>query len=416
MLGLDSEGLPGGRATGIFVSLDRSRYAPAAESLKRVLAGLALALAALVAGCASRKATPVSVLPSPTNSPTATATATVTLTPTSTFTPTPTPTSTPTATATATATPTSTSTPTETPTPTLTPTATPHPLQPYTIEGLRARDYPGGAIEVRWTYTTTVSFTRYYIAYPSDDLTITGVMHVPHGEGPFPVAVLNHGYVPPERYWSGADTLYAAEYLAERGYLTVAPDFRGWGGSEGGDNYFRTGLVVDVLNLISSLPSLPQADPERVGMWGHSMGGGVTTKAVVVDPRIKAAVLYGPVSADDLEVFRRFGGGIPRGDPGDPVRQSYVQTLSYDWAFLRRTSPINYLDFVTAPVQIHQGTADEVTPPRWAVAIRRALAAAGKEVEYYAYDGQGHAFQGESWTLFMERVAQFFDERLKRGG
>jgi dipeptidyl aminopeptidase/acylaminoacyl peptidase len=258
--------------------------------------------------------------------------------------------------------------------------------------------------------------TGYDIAYPSDDLTITGVMHVPQGEGPFPVVILNHGYIPPERYWSGADTLFAGEYLAQHGHLTLASDFRGWGESDSGDNYFRTGLVVDVLNLISALPSLPQADPERVGMWGHSMGGGVTTKAIVVDPRVKAAVLYGPVSADDQEVVRRFGGGMPRGDPGDPVQQSYVQTLSYNRAFLRRTSPINYFDFVRAPVQIHQGTADEVTPPRWALAIERALATAGKEVEYYAYDGQGHAFQGESWTFFMERVTQFFDDRLKRGG
>jgi dipeptidyl aminopeptidase/acylaminoacyl peptidase len=294
-------------------------------------------------------------------------------------------------------------------------------MEPYTIEGLRARDYPGGTIEVRGTYTTTTAYTRYYIAYPSDDsstgpgrrLSITGVMHLPHGEGPFPVVVLNHGYIPPARYWSGADTLNAADYLAQRGYLTVAPDFRGWGGSDSGDNFFRTGLVVDVLNLLSSLPSLPQADPLRVGMWGHSLGGGVTTKAITIDPRIKAAVLYGPVSADDWEVIRRWGGGMRRYDPLDAIQRAYFGATQ-DRAFLRRTSPINYLDFVTAPVQVHQGTADEVTPPRWAQAIRDALESAGKEVEYYAYEGQGHAFYGQSWTLFMERVTRFFDQHLKR--
>jgi dipeptidyl aminopeptidase/acylaminoacyl peptidase len=267
---------------------------------------------------------------------------------------------------------------------------------------------------VRWTYTTAATYARYYIAYPSDDLTITGVMHVLQGEGPFPVVILNHGYIPPERYWSGADTLFAGEFLAQRGYLTLASDFRGWGGSDSGDNFFRTGLVVDVLNLISALPSLPQADPERVGMWGHSMGGGVTVKAITVDPRIKAAVLYGTVSANDLEVVRRFGGGT-RGSPtDDPLQQAYAQTLRYNLAFLRLTSPINYFDLVIAPVQIHQGTADAVTPPRWAQAIERALATAGKDVEYYAYEGQGHSFQGESWTLFMERVTEFFDQHLGR--
>jgi len=55
-------------------------------------------------------------------------------------------------------------------------------------------------------------------------VTITGVMHVPHGVGPFPVVILNHGYIPPSRYWSGADTWRAADYLARHGYLTIAPD------------------------------------------------------------------------------------------------------------------------------------------------------------------------------------------------
>ena len=293
-------------------------------------------------------------------------------------------------------------------------------MEPYTIEGLRARDYSGGTIEVRFTYTTTAAYTRYYIAYPSDDpwpdseesLEVTGVMHVPHGQGPFPVVILNHGYIPPDRYWSGADTLFASEYLAQRGYLTVAPDFRGWGGSDSGHNYFRTGLVIDALNLLSSLPSLPQADSERVGMWGHSLGGGVTTKAITIDPRIKAAVLYGPVSADEAENIRKWGGGSPLSPLEDSLWRAYSQAQR-NGGFLRRASPINYYDFVTAPVQIHQGTADDVTPPRWAEAIRDALTAADKQVEYYAYEGQGHAFQGESWTLFMERTTRFFDRYLK---
>ena len=286
-------------------------------------------------------------------------------------------------------------------------------MEPYTIEGLRARDYPGGTIEVRWVYTTTTTHTRYYVAYPSDGLTITGVMNVPHGQGPFPVIILNHGYIPPDRYWSGADTWFASGYLAQHGYLTVSPDFRGWGGSDSGASYFRTGPLIDALNLLSSLPSLPQADPERVGMWGHSMGGGVTTKAITIDPRIKAAVLYGPVSADDAKVIARWGAWSRGGDAEGVLQRAHLQAAR-DPAFLRRTSPLYHFDLVIAPVQIHQGAADTVTPSRWAQAIRDALTAADKEVAYYEYEGQGHAFQGPSWDLFMERVTHFFDQHLKR--
>jgi dipeptidyl aminopeptidase/acylaminoacyl peptidase len=148
-------------------------------------------------------------------------------------------------------------------------------------------------------------------------------------------------------------------------------------------------------------------------MWGHSLGGGVTTRVITVDPRIKAAVLYGPISADDWEVIRRFGSGIWMYDPHDPAQRAFGQAV-HDRKYLQQTSPINYLDLVRAAVQIHQGTADDVTPPRWAEAIRDALESAGKEVEYYPYEGQGHAFQGQSWTLFMERVTRFYDRYLKR--
>lgn len=356
-----------------------------------------------LSGCGGREtpAPTAIIIQAPTHTPTATASPSPTATPTVTHTPTVTP------------------TPTLTPTPTVTPTPTPHPLLGYTIEGLREREYPGGAIEITHTITETDSFTKYLIRYPSDDLstdsehrlTITGMMNVPKGEGSFPVIILNHGYIPPSRFWSGADTWRAADHLASQGYLTISPDFRGWGGSDSGDNFFRTGLVIDVLNLTSSLPSLPQADPERVGMWGHSMGAGVTTKAITIDPRIQAAILYGPVSADDTDVMGRWGRGSGGGDDASLARA--YREASRDRDFLELTSPINYFHLVTAPVQIHQGAADTTTPPRWAEAIRDALQAAGTQIEYFSYPGQGHAFQGESWDLFMQRVTDFFDRTLK---
>ncbi len=374
----------------------------------------AIALTVTLAACSGEPDTPAPTAVAQLMKPSLLATATSP--------PTFTPTTAPTSAATRTLSPTF--TPTVTATPTRMPTPTPNPLAGYTIEGLRSQEYSGGTIHVRWIITTTNAYTRYYIDYPSYDpatnsvanaaqpLTITGVMQVPHGEGPFPVIILNHGYIPPSRYWSGADTWRTADYLARRGYLTIAPDFRGWGQSDSGDNFFRTGLVIDILNLISSLPSLPQADPERVGMWGHSMGGGATTKAITINSRIKAAVLYAPVSADDTVVLRRWGRFTGGGSADDPLRRAYREAVR-NRDFVRLTSPINYFDFVTAPVQIHQGTADTTTPPKWSEAIRDGLQAAGKEVEYFSYPGQGHAFQGESWSLFMQRVVAFFDRYLK---
>ncbi|MCB9142762.1 MAG: alpha/beta fold hydrolase [Anaerolineales bacterium] len=246
-----------------------------------------------------------------------------------------TPTQTPTATASPTATHTPTATPTATPspTPTITPTPTPNPYLAFSVPGLRERDYPGGEINITSTWESTDAFTRYYITYPSDDLTISGMMAVPKGQGPFPVIILNHGYIAPSQYWIGADTYDASTYLASRGFLTISPDFRGWGRSDTGENVFRSGLAVDVMNLISSLPSLPQADPERAGIWGHSMGGGAVSWTMAVDPRAKASLLYAPVSADASD-RRRFGGSGPsssdpvwRDDPSSSTR-SHPSTTS----------------------------------------------------------------------------------------
>lgn len=74
--------------------------------------------------------------------------------------------------------------------------------------------------------------------------------------------------------------------------------------------------------------------------------------------------------------------------------------------------PFHYLHLVSAPVQIHQGTADRTTPPQWALTIRDGLQAAGKSVEYFEYPGQGHAFEGDSWQLFLERTLEFLERHL----
>lgn len=304
----------------------------------------------------------------------------------------------------------------------------PHLMTDYTIEGLRRRSYLGGTIQIRQLLTATTIFTSYYIYYPSDGLTITGIMQVPRGKGPFPVIILNHGYIARDRYWPGADTWRAANFLNRQGYLTIAPDFRSWGGSDTGNSFFRTGQVIDTLNLVSSLPSIAQADTGRVGMWGHSMGGGVTTKAITVDPRIKAAVLYAPLSAYDSEVLARWGPGcVPSNRPQladvcsdaeilvndiDPKLYLAYADAIYNPLLMYETSPINHFDGVVAPVQIHIGEADTSTPPEWARAIYDRLRAAGKPVEIYTYPDQGHTLTGQSWRLFAERSADFFDRQL----
>ena len=360
-----------------------------------------------------------------------------------------------------------TATPSPIPSETFTPSPTPtleELIFPFTIDGLRAHKYRSGKIHIRSTLDETEKYTSYLIDYPSDGLRITGVMQIPTGDGPFPVIIMNHGFFARTVFSSGDGTDRSSAFLAEHGYLTLASDYRSWGDSDIGNSFFYSGLVIDVINLMNAVPSIPQADATRIGIWGHSMGGGVTLKVLTViggldtctcadllgkscqctsreeqrdystNVHVKAAVLYSTVSADTVDIIDRWGmgcfGDILEGEQIIGCNSSDVIALdlpmnaqdAYRFAAsdadtLKKISPIYYLDQVTAPVQIHYGTEDGKTsagaPPEWSVKLTQALRDAGKYAEMYQYEGEGHSFIGEPWFDFMIRTLRFFDRYLK---
>jgi dipeptidyl aminopeptidase/acylaminoacyl peptidase len=320
-------------------------------------------------------------------------------------------------------------------------------IYPYTIEGLRQHDYQSGAVTVLGVIEETKDFTSYLIEYPSDGLNIRGVMQIPtRGEPPYPVIVMNHGWFSRTAYRSGDGTARAAEFLNIYGYLTISSDYRSWGTSDTGPSLFYSGLAIDVVNLLKAIPSIPQADAGRVGLWGHSMGGAVTMKVLTIvgdspfvgagsaRPLVRAAVLYSTVSADQADVLERWGLGcygdvldgefrtdcnssdvVPLDLPKE-LLDAYLRSAS-DPETMKLISPIYHLDFVDAPVQIHYGEWDgeelSGTPPAWSINLFEALQEAGKPVKLIEYKEQRHSFINEAWYQFMETVVKFFDENLK---
>jgi dipeptidyl aminopeptidase/acylaminoacyl peptidase len=315
---------------------------------------------------------------------------------------------------TATPTPTPTPTPTATPTPTSTLTPTPDPYAGLTIAGLAAREYGGGEMRVEEVLAVTDAFTRSLITYPSDGLTIYGFMNVPRpveGEGPFPVVIVLHGYISPDVYTTLAYTARYADALARAGYIAIHPNLRNFPPSDEGPDPFRVGIATDVLNLIALVREhggkpgpLEQADPQRIGVWGHSMGGGAAIRVITVDPGIKAAVLYGSMSADERQNYER----IQEWSSGERGAEE-LATPEED---LRRISPIYHLERIQAAVSIHHSDADATVPLEWSLDLCERLEALGKTVECFTYEGLPHTFNGAGDQLFMQRYIDFFDRHL----
>ncbi len=273
---------------------------------------------------------------------------------------------------------------------------------PNFIEDLRKRNFTGGDIKIEKTLAQSDPYTSYLISYPSDNLKIYGVMNIPQGEGPFPIIVLNHGYYSPTEFKSGDGTRNIADILVPEGYITLASDYRGHGNSEndsGNRGGHRPEYAIDVLNLIASIKNIPQADTNRIGMWGHSMGGEVSLRTAEVTDKVKAIVLWAPTSADaadNLGFYGRTNKGSVSINPS-----------------LKSVSPINYLTYLTAPISIHQGLEDTEVNPEWSRELNTALKKEGKQVEYFEYEGQDHNFRNLGWDLIAERTKEVFNKYLK---
>jgi dipeptidyl aminopeptidase/acylaminoacyl peptidase len=299
------------------------------------------------------------------------------------------------------------------PTPTPAPTPAADPFDDLSIDALAARAYGGGALQIVETLETTADFTRYLIVYPSDGLNIYGFMNLPHGEGPFPIVIALHGYVSPRAYSILDYTTRYADALARAGYLVLHPNLRGYPPSDNGPNRFRIGFAVDVLNLIALARAqggqpgpLHAGNPNALGLWGHSMGGGVSLRVLTISPDVRAAVLYGSMSGDERKNYER----VRLWSNGERGREE----LSTPEETLRRISPIYYLDRVQAVVSVHHGENDETVPLEWSLDLCERFQALGKTVDCHTYPDQPHNFQGEGDALFIQRTIAFFETLLKR--
>ena len=296
--------------------------------------------------------------------------------------------------------------------PTPTTIATLAPYEPYTIDGLRQRTYGGGNIEIVELMEEKDSFSRYLIRYPSDGLMIYGFANVPRGEGPFPIIIVIHGYGNTADYQTLDYTTDAADILTEAGYIVVHPNLRNYPPSDKGDNLFRVGMAVDVLNLIALMKSesLPDelsatASVDQIGLWGHSLGGNVILRVLTVSSDVKAAVLYASLSGDEF----KNSAALTDIGASEPQLQAELVTAP---ALLQRISPSSYYGNITTPIQLYHGTNDSVVPFSWAQETCRLLKDAGVTVDCIYYTDEDHTFRSRMSDEFYGSLINFYKTYL----
>ena len=322
--------------------------------------------------------------------------------------------------------------PTATPEPTATfPSQDPYPLQ---IEVMRQQSYPGSEIVIEQTLTPGPNYSRYVVSYLSDGYKIYALMTVPNGPVPatgWPAIVFNHGYIPPAQYRTTERYVAYVDAIARSGYIVFKSDYRGHGSSQGPPEgaYGYPGYTDDVLNALASVKGYTDADPNRIGMWGHSLGGQLTLRAMVIAKDIKAGVIWGGVVAPYPNVFARDpnrqhptrtvtetpvppGGMGPYGRPWRQELTDKYGTVEQNPAFWASISPNSYLADISGPLQLDHSVTDEEVPVAASETLYGEMQAAGKTVELYTYPNDNHNIS-KNFATAMQRTIAFFDRYVK---
>jgi dipeptidyl aminopeptidase/acylaminoacyl peptidase len=306
---------------------------------------------------------------------------------------------------------------------------TPKPLLAYTFQNLRKTEFPKNPITFGLVVSENNDFISqvFYFSVPKTPGSktmekVSGLANIPKKSGNYPVIVMFRGFVPDNVYKQGVGTQPVAEVLAKNGYITLAPDFLGYGQSASPsadpfENRFQT--YTTALTLLSSLPTLNSglsasysattADLNKIGIWGHSNGGHIALSTLEISGVTYPTVLWAPVSASFPYSILYYT------DESDDQGKALRKTLSgfeinYNTDLF---SPTNFLDWIKAPLEINQGTADQEVPYWWSETLVATLKKDNVSVKYLTYPGADHNMLPDGWSNAALNTLDFYNQEFQ---
>jgi dipeptidyl-peptidase-4 len=273
-----------------------------------------------------------------------------------------------------------------------------------------------GAAERRITHSPPPEFAEYdwvearYVTFPShvDGTTIHGRLQEPRGldrTKKYP-AILGPVYSNTVRnQWPGLTGGFQ-QYMAGSGYLVLQVDIRG---SSGYGRKFREDLFldyggIDVEDLASGaayLKSLPYVDPERVGIWGWSYGGLLTTMSLFKKPGVYKA---GVAGAPATNVWHALTGQV------ENLRRPDTHPEAY-----RKSSAFLHAEGLKDHLMLIHGLQDDVVLFKDSVTLAEKLMMMGKNFDFVILPSATHSYGLKDYVarFVLTKVAEHFDRHLK---
>ncbi len=241
-----------------------------------------------------------------------------------------------------------------------------------------------------------------------DALTIHGYLSVPKGrQAPYPTVMLVHGGPWARDQWGYNPQ---AQWLANRGYAVLQPNFRGSTGYgkafvNAGNRQWAAAMHDDLIDGVNWLVSEGIAEQNKIAIMGGSYGGYATLVGLTFTPEVFACGidLVGPSNLITL-----LQSIPPYWAPMMAMFQHRVGNLETEEEFLKSRSPLFFVARIQKPLLIGQGANDPRVKEAESEQIVDAMRKAGKPVEYVLYTDEGHGLARPENRLHFYAVAEEF--------